>query len=572
MTSQPLTYLMYVFNEEERIADILHHAVQWADEVLILDKQSTDGTCTICSEFGSKVRVVEIPFTPQGHDDIVSASRLAAHDWIWIGTCSEIPARKLVTEAKRIIAEQPGLDLVHVPRKIYSFGCDSPDSPWGVRNYPFLINRQRAHISNTIHFNFRPKDKNNIAQIAFAEDCCVHHYTHATAKGYISAMTQYFEAESERPDQAEVMQDALARLEKRRDLRALMGTDSFGLECAWRFYWLGVALHAWEKLRGVNAPDRYRTMRRAVLVREWPSSASSPDSSQAVKSRSPAEVAITPIIFSRGVHNDLQEPKEDDLLHALRGRPLSKLVKTLYQIGGHRFQEKSLFFEIFPHLQRVVLFEPLPELYAILKEQEKGDPRIVVLPYAISKQHGETASKFAGNDGATSSKSLSGEQVKQADEINVQIRTLSAAIEEHQLPPPDFLFLDVQGAEHQILATISDDLQQCLRMIYTKVNTVVDHADSIPLKDLEQILASNFSFAGYCPLKEQVPNLGNALFVNKSQTWLLLPPEPPVSTHDFRESGSRSGAWAKFFRTKLSRKLRRSIRKRLIAFEQAFKD
>jgi len=56
-----ITYLMSSFNEESRIRDVLHHAVLWADEVLILDKQSTDRTLEICSGFGPRVRVVEIP-------------------------------------------------------------------------------------------------------------------------------------------------------------------------------------------------------------------------------------------------------------------------------------------------------------------------------------------------------------------------------------------------------------------------------------------------------------------------------------------------------------------------------
>ena len=573
ISSPPFTYLMFVFNEEARIADILHHAVQWADEVLILDKQSTDRTRAICVEYGPKVRVVEIPFTPQGHDDMVSYCRLAAHDWIWVGPASEIPTRKLVAEARRIVAEQPELDLVHVPRKIYSFGCDTPDSPWGVRSYPFLINRRRTVITNTIHNNFRPQNKANIAKIPFAEDCCVHHYTHATVRSYLAAMTQYFEAESERPDQAELIQDALGRLENRRDLRLLAGRDVFGLECAWRIYWLGAALHAWEKLRAVDVPKKYQALRAAVMEHEWSSSAVP---AAAVTSRpAPPAVAVPDVtLLNRADSASLKAVGEDQLLLALRGRPLARLVKTLYQIGAHRFQEKKLLFEIFPNLERVVLFEPLPELFALLQAQEQGDPRITVLPYAISEGNGETVFHVASNDGASSSLLPFGQHrqlfphVQTTRQIQVQTRTLVAAMDEHQLPPPDFLFLDVQGAEFQILATLTSDLLHRLRMIYSEASTVEVYAGSKPLKELERILAADFSFAGYCPLKEQIPSHGNALFVNRSQAWLLLPPEPPVPTNADWGAAAHQQLWARTLRSILPQKLRRSIRKRLATLSQ----
>lgn len=573
-SAPPITYLMFVFNEEARIAEILHHAVQWADEVLILDKQSTDRTRAICSEYGPRVRVVEIPFTPQGHDDTVSACRLATHNWIWIGTASEIPTRKLVAEARRIVTEQPELDLIHVPRKIYSFGCDTPESPWGIRSYPFLINRRRTVITNTIHNNFRPQDKANIAKIPFTEDCCVHHYTHASARSYLAAMTQYFEAESERPEQAELIQDALARLENRRDLRSLAGHDVFGLECAWRIYWNGAALYAWDKLRAIDVPQKYQSLRATVLAREWPPSAAP---AKAVASGCPPPPVAAPAVtvLDQNAATSHKTAGEDQLLLALRGRPISRLVKTLYQIGAHRFQEKKLLFEIFPSLERVVLFEPLPELFALLQEQEKGDSRIVVLPYAISDRNGETTFHVASNDGASSSILAFGQHkelfphVQTNRQIQVQSRTLATAMGEHQLPPPDFLFLDVQGAEFQILATFSPDLLHRLRVIYTEASTVEVYAGSKPLPELERILAADFSFAGYCPLKEQIPSHGNALFVNKSQAWLLLPPEPPVAAAATWNTTARQQAWARGLRIILPQKLRRSLRKRLTALNQA---
>jgi len=309
------------------------------------------------------------------------------------------------------------------------------------------------------------------------------------------------------------------------------------------------------------------------LAKEWPDAVV-----PSLSSSTPSIPEQPSIILGTSGADDLEKIHEDDLLHALRGRPLSKLVKTLYQIGAHRFQEKKLLFEIFPNLEHVVLFEPLPELFTLLKEQEAADSRITVLPYAISDQNGETTFHVASNDGASSSILPFGEHMKlfphvqTAREISVKTRTLSAAIVEHQLPLPDFLFLDVQGAEYQILSSLSGDLLHHIRMIYTEASTVEVYTGSRPLKDVENILTAEFNFAGYCPLKPLIPSHGNALFVSKSQAWLLLPPEPPAVTFSNWAPTSKPPLWARAIRSVLPWKLRRSIRKRLTSLGQSLKD
>jgi FkbM family methyltransferase len=562
-SAPPITCITFVHNEEGRIADVLRHAVQWADEVLILDKQSTDRTRAVCAEFGGKVRVVEIPFTPQGHDDMVSACRLASHDWIWLGTASEIPTGKLIEAAKQILAERPDLDLVYVPRKVYSFGFYSAESPWAILHYPFLLNRRRAQITNTIHNNFRAADKENTAKIPFADDCCVHHFTHTTARAYVAAMAQYFEAEAQRPDQPEIIEESIDTLDRRPPLRQSAGKEVFGLECAWRIYSLGKALFAWEKLRGLDANQSYRQLRADLLQTEW----KAPNViAVAPGARKPVEI---PIDLAK---SNPDQRSEDELLIALRGRPISRLIKTLYQVGAHRFQEKNLLFEVFPNLQRVVLFEPLPDLFELLRDQEKNDARVTVLPYAISDRDGETIFHVASNDGASSSllpfarhhERFPGVQTTR--QIPVQTRTLASAISQHSLPQPDCLLLDVQGAEYQIASSLGADLRQQLRLIYTEASTEEIYAGARTLGEMKSLLANDFSFAGFSPLTSDVPTHGNALFVNKSQAWLLFPPEPAVAP---TLCESPAPAWSNALRRVLSRKMRRSLRKRLATLNKA---
>ena len=338
---EPISFLIGVYNEEERIADVLRHAVLWADEVIVIDKESTDATRSICAEFGDKVRVVEAPFTPQGHDDAIAATRLPRHRWIWIGTASEVPTPQVVAEARRIITQSPDLDLVYVPRKLYSFGFFSPQSPWGVKYYPFLINRDRALIRNLIHRNFQARDEANTRRIPVADDCCVHHFTHPTAARYADAMRQYFAAECDTGDAGQTIEEALKRIRNRPPLESLDQKELLGLECAWQFYWLGTALFAWDKRRGNAGPALYAQLRRELLVNLW-GNAPAPEVTAPI--RPPA--MILSVAGGTGTPEGL-----------LQSRPICSTIRRVLHLGPETEGQAGFYARWLPGL-REVLFQP----------------------------------------------------------------------------------------------------------------------------------------------------------------------------------------------------------------------
>ena len=348
---EPISFLIGVYNEEERIADVLRHAVRWADEVIVIDKQSTDATRAICAEFGDRVRVIEAPFTPQGHEDLVAACQLPRHRWIWIGTASEVPTPQVVAEARRILTQAPDLDLVYVPRKLYSFGFFSEHSPWGVKYYPFLINRDRALIRNLIHRNFQARDEANTRRIPVADDCCVHHFTHPTAARYADAMRQYFTAECDTGDLGQTIAEALKRIRDRPPLESLEPKERLGLECAWQFYWLGTALFAWDKRRGNPGPQLYAQRRRELLASLWDTPATGP----AAPTPTPAATrppAAAPLPLPGGA----ETPEA-----LLQGRTLCRMIRSVLIIGPGAIPSAETYATWLPELREVRPVPPGPE-------------------------------------------------------------------------------------------------------------------------------------------------------------------------------------------------------------------
>jgi len=258
-----ITAMLLAYNEESRIGCFLEHARLWADEVLVVDKSSTDLTRELAEASGA--RVVVVPFSRQGHEDSVEISKLAVHDWIWVFTAGEVPTRKVIEEGKYRVTEDR--DVVIVPHLYFSFGEHNEVSPWSWSGQARLFHRGRAIIRNVVHSSIAWQD-GRMGVIEPGPGCYVLHQTHATAQGFMRSHVDYMAAEAEQQDPNTTFQRALATAGScderfRREPRIMKH------QLAWKIYWYGVALHALEKLEGRNVPEEYRERAEGLLKKEW---------------------------------------------------------------------------------------------------------------------------------------------------------------------------------------------------------------------------------------------------------------------------------------------------------------
>ena len=174
---------------------------------------------------------------------------------------------------------------------------------------------------------------------------------------------------------------------------------------------------------------------------------------------------------------------------------------------------------MFPNIDHIFLFEPLPEYYQYLETTFCDDARITVFNYAIAGSCGETNFYVSNNDAASSSLLQFGKHtdvfpsVYSVGTIRVMSKTLDAVITDHQLPGPDMLFIDAQGAEFQIIASLSECIKRELSVIYTEVSTEELYIGARVLDDISKLLAPEIVFAGFAPLNDHTPSHGNAVFI-----------------------------------------------------------
>src|SRR5271156_6172933 len=115
---QKLSAYILAFNEAEKVKPAVE-SVLWADEIVVVDSHSTDGTAEIATALG--VRVVQVPFN--GFGDLRNRAIEACRcDWIFSLDADERCTEAVRDEILGLLAEPPPLDVYRVPRHSFMMG------------------------------------------------------------------------------------------------------------------------------------------------------------------------------------------------------------------------------------------------------------------------------------------------------------------------------------------------------------------------------------------------------------------------------------------------------------------
>jgi glycosyltransferase involved in cell wall biosynthesis len=123
---QTISTYIICFNEAEKIKAAVE-SVLWADEIVVVDSNSTDGTADIAASLGA--RVVQVPF--QGFGDLRNRAVDACRcEWIFSLDADERCTKEVRDEILGLLAGQPLCDLYRVPRRNYFMGRWIRGSGW----------------------------------------------------------------------------------------------------------------------------------------------------------------------------------------------------------------------------------------------------------------------------------------------------------------------------------------------------------------------------------------------------------------------------------------------------------
>mgnify|MGYP001455702774 CR=1 FL=1 len=131
-------------NEERNIRDCLSSA-RWADEVIVVDSGSSDGTVAAAREFSDKV--FERPWEGFGASKNFALSQ-ARNDWVFWLDADERVTPELAEEIELSLSGQTDMVGFSVPRKAFFLGTWIRHCGWYPGRVVRLFRRDKAVFSN----------------------------------------------------------------------------------------------------------------------------------------------------------------------------------------------------------------------------------------------------------------------------------------------------------------------------------------------------------------------------------------------------------------------------------------
>jgi len=123
---QTISAYILAFNEAEKVKAAAE-SVLWADEIVVVDSHSTDGTAEIAAALGA--RVVQAPF--RGFGDLRNrAIETCRCEWIFSLDADERCTAAVRDEILGLLAGAPTSDVYRVPRRSFMMGRWIRGSGW----------------------------------------------------------------------------------------------------------------------------------------------------------------------------------------------------------------------------------------------------------------------------------------------------------------------------------------------------------------------------------------------------------------------------------------------------------
>lgn len=130
--------------------------------------------------------------------------------------------------------------------------------------------------------------------------------------------------------------------------------------------------------------------------------------------------------------------------------------------------------------EKIVAFEPDPKNFEILKDKYKDDESILVFPFALSDSRSEMELVLDYSDEQGSPSFMTNEKEGRIEEFNLGSTTVNTfplddLLREKELPHPNIVKIDVEGAELDVVRGMKESLSEpSLRLLYCEVHTATD--------------------------------------------------------------------------------------------------
>lgn len=267
-----ITAVLIVYNEEKRIEATLK-SFKWCDEIIVMDRNSSDRTREIAKKYTSKIFLLpSSEFSPQDNNAWLPH---VTGEWVLQVTASDLIHPVLAGRIKELTEDSSfKYDVIHVPFRRYVLGLETLRSPWYSELSPSLLSRKSViridpgSVHGAIYF-----DTERHYNMPNSDKFCMYHLTHSSVDIMMDRHMVYCRAEARlypkdkplRAAFADVFRGLYILLVKRRTF--LMGWNGVALGLAYLSYWMLRFVYIWEA-RAPKASETYAKI-QAEMEKAW---------------------------------------------------------------------------------------------------------------------------------------------------------------------------------------------------------------------------------------------------------------------------------------------------------------
>jgi O-antigen biosynthesis protein len=174
------------YNRADVLATCLR-ALRFADELIVVDKSSTDGSNAIAQTYAD--RVVVVPWTPTVEETRALALSLCQHDWVLFMDDDECLS---ATAGRRIRAEleNPQAAIYEFALRHYILGRHDERAYYWPEHHVRLFRRGAITFRETIHAGIT-RHASHVVRFPVEQGVCIHHFSNANVAGWIEKTNRY---------------------------------------------------------------------------------------------------------------------------------------------------------------------------------------------------------------------------------------------------------------------------------------------------------------------------------------------------------------------------------------------
>ncbi len=189
---QKISAVVISYNRADLIGTCLR-ALSFADELIVVDKSSTDGTADMAAPLAD--RVISVPWSPTVEESRAFAVETCAHEWILClddDECLSLAAVRFIEEELRA----PRADIYALPQRHYILGIHSEEAYYWPEHQPRLFRRGAVELRPTVHGGTVSAPGARTYHVPPDGGVCIHHLSHKDVAQWIEKANRY----TSRPD------------------------------------------------------------------------------------------------------------------------------------------------------------------------------------------------------------------------------------------------------------------------------------------------------------------------------------------------------------------------------------